>query len=397
MNQQSDSIVKESGLLIREFPKKFLEGKCKIVSMAALMSPERVKQENHGIGLSSIEIGNQALPLIFDVMAATIKAGHVQTPQEFIERYLVKGYLSAIENVVFQEGLTLEPHSQNLCMVLNNDLTPKGFAYRDHGGIWIDIATRGLQDKDISPFYRVKGDGNKLFKTKGAIAKGYIGSYAWFYRYQVVIKMLNMITRMQADEELMSPPTGAPYQIGKSEKLPERNLQKYIIRKIETEYDTDIKKVALQTLKRFSLDMQAYQEIINLLDHSYLELMNRYFDLPKIGIQLEDGSLPSAEGGSPEEKVLYQHKGFLGKYRFQRISSQFTRVAMAEMPEEVLNRVRERVITSFENQSFDDVQPTEWMVTNRGLCFFDKEQNIVAFMPFSYEEEKVWVEKQLRD
>lgn len=384
----ADSILKESGILIREFPEEFLKGKCRIVSFAALMSPERTSTENHGIASTKLSPELQHLPLIFEIMAASIKTGRVHSPEEFIHKYLINGYLSAIERIVFEEGLTLEPHSQNLCMVLNPDYTPKGFAYRDHGGIWIDMATRGLQNKDISPFLRTNA--NKVFKTKGAISKGYIGSYSWFYRYQVFIKTLNTITHNAS--EWMLPPPGAPIQIGHPQPLQERNLQKYVIKQIKQ--NSPCHEKAIKTLNTLSLTLEQYHKAIRLLDSSYLELMNKYFELEKVKITLSDGTLPSAEGGSTGENVFFNHQGFLGKYRFNSISSGVTRISLENLPIEIIQKIPTRVITSFESQTFEDVKAVECAILDQGLCFFNCKHEVVAFMPYIFPGEKMWVEKQ---
>lgn len=68
---------------------------------------------------------------------------------------------------------------------------------------------------------------------------------------------------------------------------------------------------------------------------------------------------------------------------------------MENIPLEIMQKVKGNAITFFENQSFEDVKATECIVTNRGLCFLNKEQEIVAFMPFTYEGEKNWVEKKI--
>lgn len=390
--------VKESGVLIREFPPEMLKGDCHILSMAALMSPERTKKENAGIcSIPSITTEeSQQLPLIFDIMKATIKAGKADSPEDFIRRYLIDGYLNAIKDVVFKEGLTLEPHSQNLCMVLNKDYTPKGFAYRDHGGIWIDIATRGLQKKDISPFHRAEGDSNRVFKSKGAIAKGYIGSFSWFYRYQVVVKIMNTMTRLEdKNTEMMKLPIGAPIQIGSDEKLEERNLRKFVLNEVKSTTDKKTYKAAKTVLNNLSITSGQYHEILHLLDKSYFKMLNRFFDMDKVAIQTENGALPSAEGGSTGDQIFYNHKGFLGKYRFNQINVDNKRVPVSELPTSWLPRIKNSVITSFEKMTLEDVKATECMVIDEGLCFFNDAQEIVGFMPYLEKHEKAFLENQL--
>lgn len=386
---------KSSGVIIREFPKAMLEGNCKIVSMAALMSCEKVKKEHKKVcQLAKGKEEYSQLPLIYQIMEATICAKKAESPENFIQKYLIKGYIDAIEAVTFQEGMTLEPHSQNLCMVLNNDLTPRGFAYRDHGGIWVDIATRGLQNKDMVPFHRESRDGNALFKTKGAISKGYIGSYSWFYRYQVFIKTLNTITSLPKswDGDKMPPFPGAPYQIGSKIKLEERNLNVYVQNQISKEKTN---KVALKHLQRLSLTLEQSKKALNLLDNYYNKKLNSYFDMEKIAVPLEEGALPAAEGGSGFDEVMLRHKGFLGKYRFNNISSNSTRLSVEKIPARILGELNRNAITSFEGEKIEELGIKECILISQGVCFLDKSKEIVAFSPYSMPGEKKWIEKMI--
>lgn len=379
--------IKKSGLLIRQFPKGLLEGKSRIFSMAALMSPERIKEENKGI------VTNEQVPLIFEVMEATVKAGKAKDAKDFVEKYLIKMYLDSIEKVLFQEGMTIEPHSQNLCMVLNPDLTPKGYAYRDHGGIWIDIATRGLKDKDITPFYRKEGDDQKVFKAQGAIAKNYLCSYSWFYRYQVFIKTLNLVTRLSDEilSECTPPPPGAPFQIGVEGRLSERNLNRYCIRKLEAEGKTH--ETAVNLIKKLSMNQEEASECLRTLDKQYYERIDRYFDMEKVNIPLEEGAFPSAEGGSSNEKVMYNHRGFLGKQRFCKLDQEVKPIA--GIPNTIMDKLKGRIITSFEDQKIEDLKPVEYLLANKGICFLNERHEIVAFAPYITHGEQGWIKKQI--
>ncbi len=391
----SSEPVKASGILIREFPNELLEGKVRILSMAALMSTERVKLENKGVGSShcgGVE-GFERLPLIFEVMEATIKKGLAKSPEDFIYKYLIVGYIDSVEGTTFQENMPIEPHSQNLCIVLNNDLTPRGYAYRDHGGIWVDLATRGLQGKDMSPFHREKGDGNIIFKSKGAISRNYIGSFSWFYRYQVFIKTMNLLTRLSDEmEENMPVPPGAPSQIGCNTELTERNLQKYVFKKLEGDASC---RIALKKLKTLSLTFEQYLRSLQLLDHYYYQTMNRYFDMEKVNIESVDGTFPAAEGGAPDEKRMFRHRGFLGKYRFNQISSSDMRVKIKMLPQEILDKILTNSITSFGNQTAQMLNVKEVMLLSEGVALFDDKSEIIGFTPYSTSGEKEWIKREI--
>lgn len=379
--------VKESGLLIREFPQEFLKGECKIFSLAALMSVERIKNEHKGIcGLSKGEnedAGLDQLPLIYEVIAATIRAKKVKSAEEFVSKYLIDGYLDAIEGVVLEEGLTIEPHSQNLCMVLNNDNTPKGFAYRDHGGIWIDVATRGLKGKEISIFTQGGSESaRKIFKASGAIGKGYIASYSWFYRYQVFIKLMNLISRVQLNA-IKSEPKGLPYQIGKSEKLSERNLQDYMITHLR-EKNGGTK--ALEIIENLSLSSNQYEEKLKQLDDSYRAKLERYFDLSKVEIAMKDGCFPAAEGGSEKERILYDHKGFLGKHQF-KVISKGEKKDIKNFSDLQLKEFDKKAITSFEEVSLLQLKPSYCEQMKQGIAFFNESEELVGFMPCDHKVE----------
>lgn len=382
---ENESTVKESGLILREFPKGMLEGKNRIFCFAALMSPERVKAGNREIG--SFSKGTGELPLIYEVITATIQAGLVKTTREFMEKYFIDAYLSSIESLVFKEGFRPEPHSQNLLFVLNRDLTPKGFAYRDFGGFWVDIATRGLQDKDVSVFQKTSGESHRVFKSKFAIEQAYIKFYSWFYRYQIMIKMLNALLKLPGLQEAIPAPPGAPYQIGKNDPLEERVLYPFIVRHINAESKANLDKLAL--------DIGDYKALLSKLDESFLRLLSKYFDLEKVDIQMVDGFLPSAESGSEGEHLLFRHKGFLGKYRFQKLSSLSKKFPIEKLPKPLLERAETQAITSFAELTFKNLGAVSFAIENRGLCFFNEKYELVAFLPYMNFEEKDQIENQI--
>ena len=269
----------DSGIIVREFPHELLEGQCKILSFSALMSVERMKEANRGIcALDGIGNGLESLPLIFDVMHAAIKKGLVKSPGRFIYTYLIHGYLKAIEAVVFKHRRTLLPHGQNLCLVLNADNTPRGFAYRDFEAI-----SQG-----------VEGD--------------HIGSFSFYYRYHILVKLWNLLT--QATTDLTPPPRGAPTQLGYQQKPFERNLNRYLFQKFEN--DAKVLKI----LHELSLIDVEYESLLECLDANYMYKMSQYFDIVKANILMPDGTLPAAESGSSNESLQQLHNRNLWKYRF---------------------------------------------------------------------------------
>ncbi|GAB4188547.1 MAG: hypothetical protein Tsb0015_08680 [Simkaniaceae bacterium] len=390
---------KNSGLLVREIPESLLNDKYRILSFASLMSTEQLEASEEDLAFHFEDTPElEKLPLIFKVIANSIQKGVVKTPVEFIEKFFIKAYLQAIENVVFKEGLTLEPHSQNLCLVLDKDFVPLGFAYRDFGGIWIDLATRGLQQKEIIPFFQFSPENvadNKTMKAQGAIAKGYINSFSWFYRYQVFIKILNVVTAWQSKCEYMPAPSGAPVQIGHEHPIPERNLQKYIISKIEK--DEKISQAAKKAISTLSITFEQYKKVLHLLDDEYIHLLNKYFHLDKVNVVKKGNVLPAAEGGSKGDFMLYQHHGFLGKFRFNIIPSNAKRLRIEMLPKEIMEKILQDVITPFPNQKIEELQPAECLFLEKGICFINKEQEIVAFSPYKLFAEKKYIENQIEE
>jgi hypothetical protein len=387
--------VKKSGLLVREFPQELLTGERRIVSLAALMSVERTKSEGAGLVRSKIEgEGLEQLPLIYEVMSAIIKAGKARSSEDFIRKYLIGGYLDAIERCVFLEGITIEPHSQNLCMVFNEDLIPQGFAYRDHGGIWVDISTRALLGKDIGEFQKdsLDGDSNRMFKAGGAVQSGYTSSFSWFYQYQVFTKLLNTITTVDAALEsrvakLFSPMPGASYQIGdEGSKLKERFLHGYIVKQLSREGALG-GDIALRSLKKLSLQFNSYGALRQVVDRCYRQLMNRYFDMHKVGLELEDGFLPSVEGGSGHEELYLRHSGFFGRHRFSKILSA-RHYGIHHFPKEKVEDLERRLLSSFKSASFDSLELVEFVINHNGIYFFNAEGDVKAFLAYIDDTER---------
>ena len=260
-----DAEPKSSGLLVREIPKELLEGRGKIYSFSALMSIERLTlfQEKHN-SLNENDPLTHRLPLIFEVINACIKKGQVKTPVEFMEKYLIQGFLKAIEPVMFEKKLALSLHAQNLCLILNAENIPSAFAYRDFEG----VNNQGI---------------------------GFVESYSWFYRYHIFIKLLNVITQ---SESAMTPvPPGAPTQIGHEQPLTERNLNDYLFHQIQN-------PETLTKLKQLSLTPEQASLLLHKLDDFYMHLLRSHFDLKEAKEFMQDGYLPAAESGSTGEPSL---------------------------------------------------------------------------------------------
>ena len=61
----------DSGIVFCEFPEQILTGECKILSLAAVMSCERIKPENRGVAaLDANHAEMHELPLIYELMEA---------------------------------------------------------------------------------------------------------------------------------------------------------------------------------------------------------------------------------------------------------------------------------------------------------------------------------------
>ena len=254
-----------SGIIIREFPEDLLQRKCKIFSFSALMSLERLKHTEKCVLNPSVE---GRLPIIYEIINNAIDKGIVQSSEEFIRRYLIFGILHILEGLIFEEGMSLALHGQNLCMVLNNENLPIGIAIRDHGDI-----------------HRIER---------------YLETYTWFYRYHVFIKLMNVMT--VSTDYFLPAISGVPVQIGFSKSLKERSLNYYLQNKINK--NSFLSSKVQSIFKKISIDFKEYRMFLEILDHSYLSLLSKYFNLegyPKLRI----GNLPSAETGSSGERKIY--------------------------------------------------------------------------------------------
>jgi hypothetical protein len=200
-----------------------------------------------------------------------------------MERYLINGALDALEPQIFKAGLSLPLHAQNLCLVLNNDNTPRGFALRDHGDVY---------KKDR-----------------------FVETYSWFYRYHVMIKLLNVITKYSEDE--LPPIPGSPTQFGYTEPLTERSTYQYIEKPV-------LSRIELLSASKFigarrlvdehTITFSEYTQLLEIMDEKYLAMLGQYFDLEKAGIALTKLHIPAAEVGSAGEQELMKLNELLWQY-----------------------------------------------------------------------------------
>lgn len=257
----------DSGIVISEVPEQLLTGDCKLLSLSAALSCERVKPENRGLGaLDHTQPKLPQLPLIFELMDAAIQKGLVLSSKEFIKTYFIDAYLQAIESLVFKHGYSLGGRSDNLYLVLNSDNTIKGFAYRDLEGIVLE--------------------------------RNFLESYAWSYRYANLIKLLNVLTQSESDESL--PSLGAPIRAGTEKPASERNLYCALSHMLEQEGDD----FSLEKLKKLSITPNQNLKLLEQLDSSYLNLLKSYFEFDEALLLNPDGTVPCAEKGSNAEKGI---------------------------------------------------------------------------------------------
>lgn len=350
--QNGGEVNLDSGMIVREFPGEFLEGRCKILSFSALMSVERIKEENKGICSLSEEKLMEKMPLIYEVIHSTIKKGIVHSSEEFIFKYFIKGYLKAIEQVYFQSGLPLSVHGQNLCFVLNPDNTPRGFAYRDFEGI--------SAEKE----------------------KGFMESFSWFYRYHVFIKLLNVITdKTQISSALGSTLQGAPSQIGLHKHAEERNVHAYMaenIAKLQASHQQ------LKLIAQLSLHPQQQHRLLLDLDREYFALLSQYFDWEKAEIAKVQNGVPvlyAAESGSDDEALLLELNAQLWQHRYSdtpRVKKNpcLLKEGSFEMPFDLINK-KDFFLKDVDLRKWDLTQFYSQCVNLESVafshCIFDRE------------------------
>lgn len=223
----------DSGIVIVEIPEQFLCNECKLVSLSALMSCERLKTENHGLAaFDSSRKELHKLPLVYELMDTAIQKGLVSTPVEFVQKYFIDAYLQAIEPLL-RKGYSFGSQKGNLYVVLDSDNIIKGFAYRDFEGV-------ALKEKSMK-------------------------SYSQFYRYSNFVKLLNVMTQTESAEMPMLEDNGAGIDMLTSE----RSLYSYLYSKLEREDDY----LSLEALKRLSIPPEESVNLLEKLDAAYLDLL----------------------------------------------------------------------------------------------------------------------------
>lgn len=384
------TVEKHSGVIIREFPKEILEGKLKVASCAALMSVEGAKSGK--------------IPWICDLIEGAIKRSECKDAKEYLKKHFIENYLRAVEPIILAEGLTLEPHSQNLCILLTNREPTKivGFAYRDHGGIWVDLASRVIRNQRVDFFscnmmrdvFTPKGPATAkaLVKSQGAIDRAYIQSYAWFYRYQVFIKLLNTVITPKAKEDNWIP-SGAPHQIGLEEAIPERLLAPYWKKHTMTHLQKNrslsshyvkqastVEQVAKEQYFHLIPQSEA-EEILKELDIHYVRHINRYFITEQLAEKLP---LPAVEGGAGKEKeqaVLDCHK-FFGSWQISP-HKMFDSVKINTTIELFWDRIDldiDEAIT-FNAQPLRKEEATHYQDLPSGFLLFNGSKQLIAVIP----------------
>lgn len=418
----SDGAGKYSGVLIREFPAEVLDGSMRVASAASLMSVETARRGE--------------LPWICALIEGAIARGECTSAKDFLEKHFVQGYLDAIEPIVMGEGLTFEPHSQNLCVLLTPGDSPRilGFAYRDHGGIWVDLASRVQRDQRVDFFAcsmmrdctsavsRAPSTAKALVKAQGAIDRAYVQSYAWFYRYQVLVKLFNAILEDSPTGRWSFP--GKPEQIGVAEPLDERILGGYVRHKFKQLALTDgpvdepplespsptlsrvtnssvavedtsetsappvanIRSTALKTAhSAFTVFAHAptiedATTLLTTLDHEYVRRLDRYFVADTLAERLP---LPAVEGGVGKEKgpevearVALHHK-FFGHWRVSTDEDTRLPFLASELPPTL--KIEEAI--TYDAKPLNTAAIVHYIEKSQGFLLFNAENQLMAVVP----------------
>lgn len=238
-----------SGNIIRILPESLLNNECEIHSFSALMSMERTKNSNFGIcRFNGFDENTDALPLIYPLIKNAIDRGAVSSSSDYINKYLIKMVLKALEPFLFKEGLSIALHAQNLCMVFDKNGLPISIAYRDLEAVHNDSS--------------------------------FIQSFEWFYRYHCLVKIGSVITTSE-DSVLPTIPR-APRQIGDVQPYPERSLNNYIRRKVSEKDNINV--LTLDILNNLSITFDDFTLLLQNLDDAFWTLLSRYFNLASAGI-----------------------------------------------------------------------------------------------------------------
>ena len=166
---------KLGGQVIREIPESVASGKIQWANMASLMSSTDGKE-----------------PLIFKVIE---KSG--LTPEQFVQRYMVDGFMKTYEELAFNRGLGFEPHAQNLGMELNADFSPTGkWIYKDFGGLWPDPIAMA-NHPELIKIYQANPKAEVFHFAEG---RSYtINGFTNYFRRQVFELMLRRLRKKYPD------------------------------------------------------------------------------------------------------------------------------------------------------------------------------------------------------
>jgi hypothetical protein len=250
---EAEKLLKSiSGVIIREFPHFVLENKYQAVSLASLMSVE------------------SGISILHRILLKHRNNSENFSSKEYLKAIFIDLYISSLAPLI-DRGLFLEPHSQNLLVVLDEQEDIVGFCYRDLGGASVFAPDISLD----------------LFPPKGGEIN-VVTSFSWFYRYQCFEKILNTITRA-VDSGFFPIEEFEPYQIGHTGKIRERSVADYLIdQKIGA--DLNLESVFINEKDRTDLILDADKEYKDKVNQSpYGKYLKR---LKKKNI------LPSAEYGS---------------------------------------------------------------------------------------------------
>lgn len=168
--KHADAPEKLGGQLIREIPEEVWTGHKKWVAWATLISPER------------------GPPMILDV----IRASNLSS-RDFVEKYMIDGFMKMFEDLSLSNGINFEPHSQNLGLELNPDNTTTGkWVIKDFGGVWPDIVTMDKVGKSVESY--LGEESADKFKLLGGRTNA-INSFVFFYKRQVFDFLLREIAK----------------------------------------------------------------------------------------------------------------------------------------------------------------------------------------------------------
>lgn len=113
----------EAGMLVRSVPEDIASGKTKLVPLFALYAEPK----------------DGAEPLL----RGMIRRSGMQS-REFVKEKILRPFARQWAELVFEHGITSEPHAQNVLLEVDSDGQPTGrFFHRDFGGFAADLKYRG--------------------------------------------------------------------------------------------------------------------------------------------------------------------------------------------------------------------------------------------------------------